>query len=146
MISQPEIYNILNPQKSIPSEGERSLEIQLLEKVRLTRSQGGERVKDLSKKNYQRQSMVFIGSIEDFLNFFVKRNPEIRDFTKKYQEIEETNDLERLNSIICPQFILSINKEAQNPATLFKMAFSSFNEFYGQTLRAYNGYLSLEKS
>jgi len=156
-------FNIHQPQtlQSCPSEGVRPREIhrdhltpqrtistdEISEEPPMrTRSRRGDDDRFEQKELPKTINRVF-GSIEDFLNFFVKRNPEIRDFAKQYQEIEETNDLERLNSIICPQFILSINKEAQkdststssegNPAALFKMIFSSFDQFYGQILRAY---------
>ena len=85
------------------------------------------------------------GSIIDFLNFFEKRGPEMRTFAGTFREIEESNDFDKLNNIILPALISSIQKESdpddqgkvQQLTNLFKGELTSFKEFYGQIFKAY---------
>ena len=105
------------------------------------------------------------GNLKHFISFFSRRNQEILDFTKQFEEIELTNNLKEFNNSICPQLICSLEKELLKPIDeqpkdaavsefqkqvkqkdrkrheelifLFKKDFTSFEEFYGAIFRSY---------
>jgi len=105
------------------------------------------------------------GSLDHFIHFFSRRSPEILEFTKKFNRFEESNDLDELNKAICSQIVGCFRQEfertelksaqeetieliqkekkdqekksIQKLISLFEKKFSSFEEFYGEILRAY---------
>ena len=104
------------------------------------------------------------GSLEDFVRFFSRRNPEILSFTCQFEEIEKLNDVENLNKdivseVICclEELVKPILEQPEDPSlsvfqkrllmkkkqnheeliSLFRKEFGSFEEFYGEILRAY---------
>lgn len=89
------------------------------------------------------------GSLEDFVRQFSNRNPEILEFKKQLDKLEEVNDLNGLNHQILPKVINCFEKEVaklvlelkedKNKELIdsFRKYFSSFEEFYKQIIKAY---------
>ena len=55
------------------------------------------------------------GTLEHFITFFSRRNPEILSFTKQFEEFEQSKDLDGLNSKIRPQLISCLEEELLKP-------------------------------
>ena len=86
------------------------------------------------------------GKLSDYLGFFEKRGPEIKEFANLFQEVEATKDLDQLNKKIIPCLINSMRTESkkksdlegeQKLVTLFEKEITSIEDFYGRVLKAY---------
>ena len=105
------------------------------------------------------------GSLTDFVNFFSKRSPEILAFTEQFNQIEKSNDPNSLKDQIIPNLVEVFKEEMLKPTfeqlsnsslskvqkkmlskrkeeceefvDRFRQGFSSFENFYGEILKAY---------
>jgi len=87
------------------------------------------------------------GNVEDFLNFFSRRNSDIKVFADLFLKAEESNNVNEINNNIIPKLITSIrdesikikdvNDDLKVLESLFKKNVLSFEEFFGQILKAY---------
>jgi len=89
------------------------------------------------------------GSLKDMVNFFQGRNTEIHSFSEQLLAFMKEDNLEKLNQTIAPIIKECIQKEsekvkgvmakkqAESLLALFEKEFLSFQEFYGQIMKAY---------
>ena len=128
-----------------------------------------EEMNDRSARYYETElpktiNKIF-GSLEDFLNFFARRNPEMLEFASQFKVLEESNDLDVLNHRILPKLVncfektllkphldqlqdrslslfkkkllLKIKKRTEDLILLFYKKFVNLGEFYQNILKAY---------
>jgi len=96
------------------------------------------------------------GGLQDYLGFFEYRNPDIKNFVSKFNEIEASNDLEQLNQRILPIILDGIKIEAKSIPkikdkkqllkhekyekqlfSLLQGEVTSFQQFYSKILKVY---------
>jgi len=89
------------------------------------------------------------GSVVDMFDFFLARNPEIREFMDLYWDSLERDDLNQLNQKVVPIIIDCIEKESKKVGVagqkkfrdlkaLFQAKFEAFQELLGQIMKAYS--------
>ena len=99
---------------------------------------------EISKKRNTTYSNAF-GSLENLITFFKNRDFEITNFAKNFQEIEISQDVDRLNHEIVPRVVDAIRNESikQNITpdgiiSLFEKSYISLLQLYGDILKVYS--------
>lgn len=91
------------------------------------------------------------GDLKHFLNFFQNRNPEIKVFSETIQQIEASQDFDKLTNVVLPVLAESLVTECFKEAnteddqnklegllvSFYQKPYTSWRQFYGDILTAY---------